>query len=280
MSVVINTNTAATNAAVNLSTANAALQKSLAQLSSGSKITSPSDDAGGLAVSMRMTAAINRTDAANTNIQNAVSFLQTQDGALKTAGDIMNRISQLKMLSNDQTKTSSDIANYNTEFNALQSQLSAITSATFNGVQLFSTSSGETVATSQSFTVYTAEDMSTCQTVAQSDLAWNISGITASTDLNSLTIGSTAGTADVSNAITALGTMRAQNGAEQSDLGFASALLTTNETNLQAANSRIVDVDVASASTDLAKNNILVQAGTSMLSQANSSAQIALKLLQ
>src|SRR5882757_2294277 len=99
MSVIINTNTAATTAATNLGSANAMLQKSLARLSSGSKITHPSDDAGGLAVSMRMTAAIHRSDAANTNVQNATSFLQTQDGALNTVGKILDRVSELKTLS-------------------------------------------------------------------------------------------------------------------------------------------------------------------------------------
>jgi flagellin len=102
------------------------LQNSLARLSSGSKIVNPSDDAGGLAVSMKMTAAIKRTSAVNDNIMNAKSFLQTQDGALGTATKILDRMSELKTLSTDVTKNATDIANYNTEFQSLQGALSAL----------------------------------------------------------------------------------------------------------------------------------------------------------
>src|SRR5512138_384345 len=108
MSVVINSNYAATVASNNLNASNSMLQKSLARLSSGSKIVNPADDAGGLAVSMRMSAAIRRTDAANNNVANATSFLQTQDGALATAGKVLDRISELKTLSQDVTKTTVD----------------------------------------------------------------------------------------------------------------------------------------------------------------------------
>jgi flagellin len=277
MSVLINSNIAATQAAQNLTKANSALQTSIEQLSSGSKITSPADNAGGLAVSMRMTAAINDTTAANTNVQNAVSFLQTQDGAMSTANAILNRIAQLFTMSQDETMTSNDTNNYNIEFEQLQSQLTAITTATFNGVSLFSGT--DSAQASASLTIYTAADDSTSQSVAQSDLAFAMSGITTATNITQLTI-TGVGPNDITAAITNLGILRSSNGAEQSDLGFASTLLTTNETNLQSANSQIVDVDVAQASTQLAQNNVLVQAGTSMLSQANSSAQVALKLLQ
>src|SRR5690606_9773710 len=120
MSIVINTNAAATVAKNNLNASNANLQKSLNRLSSGSKITSPADDAGGLAVGMKLSAAIKRTDAVNTNIANAQSFLQTQDGALTTSSKILDRMSELKTLSQDVTKNTTDVANYNTEFQQLQ----------------------------------------------------------------------------------------------------------------------------------------------------------------
>jgi len=274
MSVVINTNSAATNASQNLSASNAMLQKSLARLSSGSKIVNPSDDAGGLAVSMRMSAAIRRTDAQNTNVANATSFLQTQDGALKTAGKVLDRISELKTLSTDVTKTTVDTANYDKEFTALKSQLTSLTTAKFNGVDLFGGGSK---------TVGTSEDGGQTQSITQSGLATAISGITSTgttgSTLSDLSF-SGSGTGDLAAAITAVAAMRAQNGAEASNLGFASDMLSTNKTNLEAANSRIVDVDVAQESTAMARNNILVQAGASMLSQANSSSQVAMKLLQ
>ena len=137
MPVVINTNSSASVAKNNLNSSNALLQKSLNRLSSGLKITQPSDDAGGLAVSMKLSAAIKRNDAVNTNIANAQSFLQTQDGAYQTSSKILDRMSELKTLSEDVTKNTTDVANYNTEFQALQNQLSALTSETFNGVSLF-----------------------------------------------------------------------------------------------------------------------------------------------
>src|ERR1700755_2391982 len=104
MSVVINTNYAATVASHNLSASNTMLQKSLNRLSSGSKIVSPADDAGGLAVSMKLAAAAKRSGAASVNISNSVSFLQTQDGVLKVAGEVLERLSELKTLYNDPTK--------------------------------------------------------------------------------------------------------------------------------------------------------------------------------
>ena len=137
MGLFINTNSAAISAAYNLSNSNDMLQKSLARLSSGSRIVSPADDAGGLAVSMKLSAAIKRTSAAGNNVADATSFLQVQDGALKTVGDILSRVSELKLLSTDVTKSASDIANYDTEFTALQAQLTSIEAQQFNGVNLF-----------------------------------------------------------------------------------------------------------------------------------------------
>lgn len=265
MGLVINTNSAASIAARNLSSSNAMLQKSLARLSSGSKITAPSDDAGGLAVSMKMEAAIRRTDAASTNVANAVSFLQTQDGSMKTSGKILERIAELKTLSTDVTKSASDIANYDTEFSALKAELTNQTTNTFNGVALFG---GGTL------TVQTSEDGAQTLAVTQADMATNVAAVTGAANIGVLT------TAQVSTAITNVASSRAQNGADSSRLGFSADMLAINRTNLEAANSRIVDVDVAEESTRLARNNILVQAGSSMLAQANASSQSALRLLQ
>jgi flagellin len=267
MGLTINTNTSATMAASNLNSSNSMLQKSLARLSSGSKITSPADDAGGLAVSMRMQAAIKRTDAASTNVANAASFLQTQDGALKNAGKVLERISELKTLSTDVTKSTGDVANYDAEFTALKAELVNTAGNKFNSIALFGSST---------LTVGTSEDNSQSTTITQSNVASTTAGygtVTAAVNLAALSV------TNISDAINNVATMRAQNGAEASRLGFAADMLVTNKNNLEAANSRIVDVDVAEESTRLARNNILVQAGTAMLSQANASAQSALKLL-
>jgi len=274
MSVVINTNYSATVASNNLAASNASLQKSLNRLSSGSKIVSPADDAGGLAVSMKLSAAAKRQGAVSTNIGNATSFLQTQDGALKVAAKVLDRISELKTLYNDPTKNTSDLANYDSEFTALKQQLTDLAGEKFNGVTMFGTGS---------LSVAVTDDGQTSVTLASRDLngTTGTSGVQAITSASITTLGSTSLTlSTITSAIQNVATMRATNGAEQSRLGFANELLTTNKANLEAANSRIIDVDVAEESTQLARWNTLVQAGTSMLSQANTSAQTALRLLQ
>jgi flagellin len=274
MSVVINTNYSATVAANNLASSSAMLQKSLNRLSSGSKIINPSDDAGGLAVSMKLSAAAKRQGAVDSNIGNATSLLQTQDGALKIAGNVLDRMSELKTLYADPTKNSSDLANYDSEFTALQSQLTSLSSEKFNGVALFG---------SGSLTINATEDASSASaiTIAGRDLASSGTGVGALTTSSITSLGSSGlSLSTITTALQNVATFRAQNGAEQSRLGFASELLTTNKANLEAANSRISDVDVAQESTQLARWNTLVQAGTSMLSQANGSARTALSLLQ
>ena len=178
-------------------------------------------------------------------------------------------MAELKTLSSDVTKSASDIANYDTEFTALKLQLTSLTTDTFNGVALFGAG-----ATGTTLSVATSEDASQTMNVTQSGAVSNVATIVAAANLAAIT------TADVTTAITSTATSRAQNGAEASRLGFALDQLATNGTNLEAANSRIVDVDVAAESTKLARNNILVQAGTAMLAQANQSTQGALSLLR
>ena len=248
------------------------LQKSLNRLSSGSKIVSPADDAGGLAVSMKLAAAAQRQGAVSQNLGNSVSFLQTQDGVLSVTGKVLERMGELKSLYNDPTKNNNDKANYDSEFTELKAQLTSLTSEKFNGVSLFGSSS---------LSVTTTEDGSTTSavTIAGRDLSSTGTGVgtltaTSATDLGAISLTS------ITSAIQNVATFRAQNGAEQSRLGFAGELLTVNKANLEAATSRITDVDVATESTQLARFNILVQSGTAMLAQANQSAQVALKLLQ
>jgi flagellin len=248
MSVVINTNYAATAAANNLAASNVNLQKSLNRLSSGSKIVTPSDDAGGLAVSMKLSSAAKILGAQSTNLANEVSFFQTQDGALKVASKVLDRMSELATLHQDATKSSSDIANYATEFSALVGQLTTIKGWQFNGLALFD---GAGLGTSGAAAAFGG--------------------------LNPASITDGVG---IQTAITATAALRATNGSDQSTRGFNSELLTVTKANLEAANSRIADVDVAEESTQLARWNILVQSGTSMLAQANSATQSVLKLLQ
>ena len=268
MSVVINTNSAASLASNNLAKSNSMLQRSLNRLSSGLKIVEPSDDAGGLAVSMKLTATISRTHAVNTNLANAKSFLQTQDGGFQIAAKVMDRISELKLLSTDVTKNSSDNANYDTEFTALKAQLVAISAETFNGVSLYTSASSAT-----NLAVAVTENGTSTVNIDQAALANGVSTITAAANLAAITVD------NVTTSVQNVATLRAVNGAQAQRLMFASDMLITNGENLEAANSRIIDVDVAEESTQLARWNVLVQAGAAMLGQANASSQVALRLL-
>ena len=310
MPLTINTNSAAASANYHLSRNQSALQKSLTRLSSGSRIVQPVDDAGGLAVSMKLESAITRLNGTQKNVQNATSFLEVQDGILSAAGKILNRMIELKGLSDDVMKNSSDTASYNREFQDLQQQIYDMSALKFNGVSMFAQFSSETnndegvfndTALDNTVSVYVSAEGSTGPTVSVNK-ALILSALTI--DAGTLAAGafSTAGTGDVKSfasanagtrinlsdvsvgvftqAIQNIATLRADNGTSMSRLRFAGEEMGMQETNLIAAKGRITDVDIAAESTRLAKYNILVQASASMLAQANSSADIALMLLR
>ena len=154
MAISINTNMAATRASHFLASNHANLQRSLDRLSSGKRITQPADDAGGLAVAMKLEQETKVLRGASYNLSNAISLLQVQDGILNSAGDIVYRMGELKSMSQDVTKNSDDIANYDTEFADLQQQLHALSQTKFNGVDLFTvdaTSDGSTDETTDFF---------------------------------------------------------------------------------------------------------------------------------
>jgi len=140
MPIVVNTNSAATTASFNLSKSNEALRKSLGRLSSGKRITSPADDAGGLAVALKLASKTNRTSAVMQNVQNALSYMQVQDSSLQTVGKILDRMAELRTMAQDVTKNTGDIENYSKEFVELQKQLQQVKNETFNGISLFSAS--------------------------------------------------------------------------------------------------------------------------------------------
>jgi len=140
MPIVVNSNTTATIASFNLSHANDSLRKSLARLSSGKRIVSPADDAGGMAVAYKLNSKLIRTEAVRQNVQNGISYLQVQDGALSTMAEIVSRMSELRTMANDVTKNTQDIENYSKEFIELQRQISQIRYEKFNGISLFSDS--------------------------------------------------------------------------------------------------------------------------------------------
>jgi len=322
MSLTINTNSAAASASYHLSRNQSSLQKSLNRLSSGSRIVQPIDDAGGLAVSMKLESAIVRLNGAQKNVQNATSFLEVQDGVLSSAGKILNRMIELKGLSDDVMKNDSDTENYNREFRDLQMQIYDMASLKFNGVSLFATTTekvGGNAAVFDNLSQSLALDNTVSVFVSAEGNSGPIVSVSKSLLLSALTINSssnnigtgvaygqtlnsnfTSGNAmtfaainssetinlsDISvgvftQAIENVSTLRADNGASMSRLRFAGEEMGKQETNLIAANGRIVDVDIAAESTRLAKYNVLVQASASMLAQANSSADIALMLLR
>jgi len=280
--ISINTNSAASAASYNLGNVNISLQKSLQRLSSGSRINSSYDDAGGLAVSMKLSASIRRTEATQANVNNSMAFLETQDGVLKSADKLVARMSELAQLANDVTKSTSDLALYQTEVDTLKSQLSSMMSETFNGISLFSSGSVSAPATATTLSVVTSQDGSQSIGITQANLGsvGYFVGTASASGINiSSTTGAKAAISTVNAAIQNLAQLRAYNGSEQSRLNFASDTLSINKTNLEAANSRIIDVDVAEESSKLARFNILQQAGTAMLAQANQSSQSLLRLL-
>ena len=270
--MVINTNLPALSSARLLSESSNLLSKSLQRLSSGSKIVSPEDDAAGMAVSLKFDAQISRIGAAQTNVNNAISFSQTQDGFLQKVGKALDRMSELSVLAQDATKTTSDDALYNAEFSKLQAYISDVANKQFNGVGLFG-ATGLSVTTD-------AESVTTTTLTSVNLGAAAYTAVAASTlAVTSAANAATALTA-VKAAITQLATDRANVGANISTLNSYGDQLGVLKDNITSANSRIKDVDVATESANFAKYNILVQAGTAMLAQANQLPQGVLKLLQ
>ena len=312
MAITINSNSVASTAAMHLARNNSMLEKSLSRLSSGTKLVDSSADPGGLAVSMKLGAAINRQTAAITNVQNAISFVQLQDGDIKAAASIVDRMAELRSMYDDVTKSDIDKANYNTEFQSLRVQLYQSSQGKFNGVSLFSSATwgGGTVAGNDVIEVLTSERGSAGSKVSLSKIQL-LSAVTirdADGSAGNMSVGNYAskgeqaysaarslaaadkGTANdvslgsfsVDSFILALqnvATLRAENGATSSRLQFASEQLEAAKVNMEAARSRIVDTDVAEESTRFARYSILVQAGAAMLSQANNTQASVMQML-
>jgi flagellin len=238
------------------------LQRSLNRLSSGSKIVNASDDAGGVAVAGRLSAASKRVGVITQNIGNAVSYLQHQDNALKTVSKMLERMSELQSLYDDATKQPADQNLYVTEFEKLSLAITDIKANTFfNETDVFA---GKTVKVS--------DDANGTFTIDANTLTVNAAG---SDSTHPALIG-----ANIKADIATVAGLRATNGATQSVLGYYSELNTSAKATFESAISKIVDVDVAQESTQLARWNTLVQAGTAMVAQANATTQGVLTLLR
>ena len=270
----LNTNMSAITAASNLNTSTSELNNALAELSSGSKIVNPSDDPAGLAESIALTAQIGQTNAANGNVSNAISFSQTQDGYLQQVGSALDQMSTLAVEAQDPTKSSSQLADYNSEFQALAAYITSTGNATYNGVSLFTGTDGTTTGGLNITTDGTGD------TFTMTAVNLTAAAYTGATGSNiSTSTGATAALTAVATAITALATDRANVGANEERLNYSSNELGVLSDNLTAANSTLTDVNVASESTKYAEYQILVQSGTAMLAQANQNPANILKLL-
>ena len=270
--MIIGTNLAAQSANNDLARTSAALGKSLAKLSSGSRIVNPYDDAGGLATSMRFDAKIERANAAKNNVSNTQSFANTQEGYLKRVAHTLNRMSELAMLSLDGTKSNEDRALYDNEFSQLKSYISDVASKEFNGVSLFSSANITSVIDAEGTTFnMTGINLGSTSTT--------YNAVTQSSSSISSTTNATTALSNIKAAITELALNRATIGAYQSRLNMASDNLDATVETFSAATSAIKDVDVARESTEYSRQNILNQATTAMLAQANQLPQSVMRLL-
>jgi len=278
--MVINTNTAAMASARSLDWSTSQLGKSLARLSSGSKIVSPEDDAAGLAQSMRFEAQINRNHAVKSNIGNAVSLVQTQDGFLQKVQASLDRMSELSVLAQDITKTNTDRSNYSVEFTQLQNYISDIGRKKFNGVTLFaavgSNVESKQVTIDSDAATFSLNSVDLTSSTVTTGLA-NIYNSSSSAITTSTSAGSAL--SNIQTAIQNLADMRASVGANIQRLNMTDDQVTILNENMSAANSRIKDIDVATEATEFARYNILVQSGTAMLGQANMLPSMALQLI-
>ena len=320
MSFTISNNSAAASSNYYLGKNQDLLQTSIKRLASGKKIIRPSDDPGSLSVAMKLNASISRLTGARNNVQNGTSFLEVQDGVLDGVGKIVTRMSELKGLgSQDPMKSSQDIESYNLEFRDLQRQLYDMSQMTFNGVSLFANyaNNGTTESvfrndsTNHTVSIHTSTQGSAGSKISLHKAAL-LGALTMTNDASQTAAAfgtadfkTTSGTASNTNiisfaaeesadvwdldavsmgvfqkALENISFLRAQVGGQMSRLSFAADTLSVQQTNIRAALGRIEDVDIAEESSNLSKYSILTQAAASMLTQANSTNDVALMLLR
>jgi flagellin len=274
MALVINTNVASLNAQRNLSTTQLQLSKSMERLSSGLRINRAGDDAAGLAISQNMQANIRSMNQAVRNANDGISLVQTAEGALNESSNILLRMRELATQAANGVLSSSQRDNIQVEFKNLQQEIDRISAVTdFNGTKLLNgdLSAGTTL---QVGTGTTTND-TVSVTVGKADTAT----LSVSANFVSTQAAAQSALTAIDAAIQSVSTARGNLGAVQNRLQSTINNLQVAVENTSAANSRIVDVDVAAETANMTKAQILAQAGVSVLSQANQSPQLALKLL-
>lgn len=275
----INTNVAAMNTYSRLTAANTAKSNSLAKLSSGSRINKAGDDAAGLAISEKMKSQIGGLTQAKRNAQDGISLVQTAEGALNESHSILERMRDLAVQGGNGTLTTDDRTSINKELSALHEELTRISQTTqFNTKQVFSQTKDNTVT----FTFQIGANSG--QTLSVSVGAMDGASLLGS-DASAFSIAADGGNAgtmihNIDDAIAKVSSQRATLGAVQNRLEHTINNLTATNENLSDANSRIRDVDMAEEMMTFTKSNILSQAATSMLAQANAMPNSVLNLLQ
>ena len=267
--MVINSNITAQIAANNLNNSHSTLAASLQRLSSGSKLVGIGADPGAMEMSTQFDAQIGRLNAAQSNVSNALSFAQTQDGYLSQISTALDQMSQLAIQAQDPTKSSSDRSTYGTQFSQLAAFVNQASAKDFNGVSLFS-GSPLTVTVDSDGSTLTMPGVALNSAVYVTATGSNVN--TASAAATALT--------NVEAALNQLSSDRATVGATETGLTYAANQLSVTSQNISAADSNIKDTDVATESVKYAAANILMQASTAMLAQANQIPQNVLKLLQ
>ncbi len=274
MAAIINTNLQSLNAQRNLSTSQNSLTTSLQRLSSGLRVNSAKDDAAGLAIATRMTAQARGMTVAIRNSNDAISLTQTAEGALGQIKEHLLRMRDIAVQSSNATNSSSDRSALEAEFDQLQAEIDRIgTQTTFNGLKILDSDAG-----AQVFQVgANGGETITVTTTAISGSA--VSSATASGATVSTSGGASAAIATIDSAIDKVNTDRATYGAAQVRFEGVVSMLQISRENQQAAVSRIMDADFAAETANLTRAQILQQAGTAMLAQANALPQNVLSLL-
>jgi flagellin len=266
MSLRINTNIEALNAHRQLSATSDKLAKSMERLSSGYRINRAADDAAGLAISEKLRGQIAGLDQAERNVQDAVSLVQTAEGSLSEVHSMLQRIRELAVQYKNGTLSTNDQAAIQSEVNQLASEMERIgTSAQFNGIPLLNTAQAVTFQVG-------AEDGET--------IVIDTISLGAAVPSTTFQMSNANAIANLDVAIGSISTQRAAFGAVQNRLEHTLNNIQTYHQNLVASESRIRDVDMASEMVDMTRLQILQQAGTSMLAQANQSPQGVLTLLR
>ncbi|MEN6081226.1 flagellin [Chromobacterium piscinae] len=282
MAITVNTNVSSLQAQLNLNNSQMSLTKSLQRLSSGLRVNSAKDDAAGLAISQTLTSAIRGNNQAISNANDGISVGQTAEGALGQIANNLQRIREIAVQSSNASVSNTNRSQLQNEVDQLTQEISRIVQTTqFNGTQLLSGSAVLTFQVGSSGASSNQVSVSSVDMTSGGVLCSYSSALTATGTINITTqSGASAILSSLDSDIAEISTVRSTWGSVQNRFDAVVANLQNYVQNLTAANSRIVDVDFASETANLTKNQILQQAGASILKQANTLPQSALTLLQ